>query len=258
MNRKKYCARPWPVAADLLLALVTLKPVVGLSVEPVDDSPAINTAPGIIVMSPVSDLNQNHLQLAATFLVTGDITANSRLVATAILPAGEEIILRDFSPQPASSRCSPCRTDGSHGPFPCCMPTSYPLTGFGLPTASLPMGTQVVATLVPSPEHNSKMSPFLVRTAPAVRGIEQSADRLRIRIAGAFTVGIPAYLYFGLWPVPVRPEAVSVLPNQIEIDLARDPRARRWSNDLYPITIYQPGAVCDTVLLRFRSPLDPR
>jgi len=78
-----------------------------------------------------------------------------------------------------------------------------------------------------------------------LRGIQQSADRLQLNIAGDFQPGSPAFVYFDLWPVPVRPDALTVLPDQIVIDLTKDPDARRWASDLYPLTVYQPGRVRD-------------
>jgi len=216
-----------------------------------------NKWPGVIVMSPVNDLTQNHLQLAATFLVTGDIAPGSRLVAVAKLPSGQQIVLRDFSPQSATSRCSPCSSDGRRGPLPCCSPTSYPLTGFDLPFPSLPDGAVVTVTLAPSPLFASRFSPVMIWTARVLRGAEQSPDRLTITLPGSFDPNVPAEVYFGLSPIPVRSDAVTVRQDRITLDLRRDRATARWISDLYPLTVHQPGEACDTVLLRFLSPLDP-
>jgi len=216
-----------------------------------------NYAPGIVVLSPVSDNTQNHLRLSATLMVTGSLP-DSMVLAVAILPTGERLTLREF---PAEA-CFVQYSYDQPGPFPksltkdSCSPASYPLTGFGLPVASLPVGAIVEVTVMPIRREATQVRPFRIRTTSSIRGIEQSANRLQMTIAGVFQPGLPAYVYFGLWPVPIRPEAATVLPGQIAVDLSKDQAARRWATDLYPITVYQQDLVCDTVLVRFQSPLD--
>jgi hypothetical protein len=218
--------------------------------------PSQNKWFGVIVMSPVNDLTQNHLQLAATFLVTGDIAPGSRMVAVAKLPSGQQLVLRDFSPQPATSRCSPCSSDGRRGPLPRCSPTSYPLTGFDLPVRSVPAHSVVTVTLTPSRLFAGRFTPVMIWTGRVLRGAEQSPDRLTITLPGNFDSSAPAEVYFGLWPVPVRSDAVTVRQDRLTIDLRKDRVAARWMSDLYPLTIHQPGEPCDTVLLRFLSPVE--
>lgn len=228
-----------------------------------DSSPAVppNTDPGIIVMSPVPDGGPDHFRLAGAFMVTGNLPPGSRLLATATLPSGEVVVLRDFVPeacsihytfpddwQPASARSL---AEDS------CTPTSYPLTGFGLPTASLPFGSAVDVKVLPI-RRSGDLKAFQVRSTDTVSGIRQSADRALITITGNFAGNTVAYVYFGLWPVPVKPEAVTVRPERIVIDLQKDPKARRCVSGFYPITVYQPGAVCDTVLLRLQSLVDAK
>ncbi len=217
----------------------------------------LNMAPGIIVTSPVSDNTQNHLRLAATFMVTGNLP-DSTILATAVLPSGEHLVLREFPAEACSVRYSHTLPS----PYPkalsenSCSPTSYPLTGFGLPTASLPVGAIVEVVVRPARLSGVPVKLFIIRTSATLRGIEQSTDRLKLEIPGTFAVSMPAFVYFGLWPVPVRPEAVAVRSDGITVDLNKDSYARRWATDLYSITIYQPGRTCDSVLGLFRSPLD--
>jgi hypothetical protein len=217
----------------------------------------LNMAPGIIVTSPVSDNTQDHLRLAATFMVTGNLPAGT-ILATAVLPTGEHLVLREFPAAACFVRYSYTLAD----PYPkslsanSCSPTSYPLTGFGLPTASLPVGAIVEVVVRPVRLSSVPLKPFVIRTSATLRGIEQSADRMKLEIAGTFAVSLPAFVYFGLWPVPVRPEAVAVRSDGITVDLDKDSDARRWTTDLYAITIYQPGRTCDSVLALFHSPLD--
>jgi len=132
-----------------------------------------NTAPGIIVMSPVSDLTQNHLQLAATFLITGNIAPGTRLSASATLPSGQTIVLREFTPE-STSQIGFVATDrsGNQRVFQGGGPTSYPLTGFGLPTASLPFGALVSVRIDgPTVKASESLLPFQIRTTPVIRGV---------------------------------------------------------------------------------------
>jgi len=244
-------------AAVLILACLAHTSISRLALaQGASDTPH-NYAPGIIVMSPVSDNTQNHLRLAASFMVTGNLPA-STVSATAIMPNGERVVLRQFPAEGCFVRYSYTQS----GPYAkaltqdSCSPTSYPLTGFDLPIASLPVGTVVEVSITPARLGNGPVRQFRIRTGTSIRGIEQSTDRLHLNIAGVFNPNLSTYIYFGLWPVPVRPEAVTVLSDQIVIDLSKHQDARRWTTDLYAITVYQQGTVCDTVLMRFRAPLD--
>ena len=200
---------------------------------------------------PVSDQTQDHLRLAATFVVTGDILAGSRLVAIAILPySGQRVVLRDFSPQPFSVHGGPClgavRPDLSE----CSTATSYPLTGFGLPTPSLPVGSVVEVSLRSGPA-DGQVADFHIKTVESMRGVAQAGDGT-IMVFGSFNPTLPAEVYLGLYLRPFRQSAVSVAADRIVVDPKNDAAMPRWTPDLYPVTVCQPGIGCDSLLLRLR------
>jgi hypothetical protein len=135
-----------------MFPILSLVPVPAAGSQMIDDSTGtpINMAPGIIVMSPVSDNTQNHLRVAATFMVTGNLPTGM-ILATAVLPSGEHVVLREFPAEACFVRYSYAQP----GPYPkaltenSCSPTSYPLTGFDLPVASLPVGATVEVSVTP-------------------------------------------------------------------------------------------------------------
>jgi hypothetical protein len=197
---------------------------------------------------PVTDQTQDHLKLAATFVVTGDIAAGSRLLATAELPSGERVVLRDFSPQPFSLHGGPCpgamRPDLSE----CSTATSYPLTGFGLPTVSLPIGARIDVYLRSNPARGTAIASH-TSTGQFMNGIGQAPDGT-IRIYGDFKPNLPAQVYIGLWMHPFHQQAVHLAADVILVDPKKDSAMPKWMPDLYPVTVCQPQLGCDTLLLR--------
>jgi hypothetical protein len=126
--------------------------------------------------------------------------------------------------------------------------------GLTLANGKLPVGVVVEATFTPEPKFAVDYKPFTVRTTSVITGAEESPDRSSITISGAFNPATPAYIYFTREPVPVRPEAVTVLADRIVIDLTKDSDTAHWAADTYSVVVYQPasakaGAIDDTVLL---------
>ena len=245
----------WFLTGCLALGVVAGTPGVGIGEPQVSEAPKPESerrpGAGVIVLMPVSDQTQDHLRLAATFVVTGDILAGSRLVATAILPySGQRVVLRNFSPQPFSVHGGPCpgavRPDLSE----CSTATSYPLTGFGLPTPSLPVGAVVEVSLRSGPT-DGQVADFHIKTVESMRGIAQAGDGT-ITVFGRFNPTLPAEVYLGLYLRPFRQVAISVAADRIVVDPKNDAAMPRWTPDLYPVTVCQPGIGCDSLLLRLR------
>jgi hypothetical protein len=94
-------------------------------------------------------------------------------------------------------------------------------------------------------------------TGSFIRGYEQSADRMTLKFFGAFTPEIPVSVLFGLWPMSVAAEAVTVSSEAITVDLSKDAKTASWVSDFYPVTILQQNQ-CDTVMVRFESPIEVR
>jgi hypothetical protein len=197
---------------------------------------------------PVTDQNQDHLKLAATFVVTEDIAPGSRLLAVASLPSGQRVILRDFEPQPFSLHGGPCPGAISSDRSDCSTATSYPLTGFGLPTASLPVGSQVEVLL------RQNLTPGIVTTSHTstrqfVGGISQAKDGT-ITIYGEFRPAQPLAVYIGLSARPFGRQSVSVSADRILVHPKKDPHTPNWMMDLYSVTVCQQNVGCDTLLAR--------
>ena len=230
--------------------------LVGICIQPTELAKSQTTAilpsrpgsPGFIVMMPVTDQTQDHLRLAATFVTTGDIVDGSRLLATALLPSGQRLLLREFSPQPFSAHGGHCPGAATREPSECSAATSYPLTGFGLPTNSLPLGSQVDVYL--SSNRSSEAPPNRhTNTRHFLNGIGQTADGM-IRISGDFKPELPVDVYINFWLHPYQNRAVQVATDSVVVDPKKDPGMPKWIPDLYPITVCQPGIGCDTLLLR--------
>src|SRR5579872_3331747 len=100
-----------------VLLLVALVGVGNAQEQPVPTVPnpiPNNTLPGIVVMWPVPDNSQEHMRLAASFMVTGNLPGGTRLVASAVLPTGQQIMLRNFFPDACFVRYSYSQP----GPYP--------------------------------------------------------------------------------------------------------------------------------------------
>lgn len=189
-------------------------------------------------------------------------------VEGSFIPAGATIIFARLAPNLGTfqvKRIGP--TTGSYGPGFC----------FELPLdpGKLEPGTHLLFVDVSLTKKDRFGNVFSLRGGTGINihaegtrifppyitsAVQQETDRLKILITGRFNPDRPHQVFLSEAFKKVKPEAVTVFADRIEIDLGKDPENATWATGDMPIVVHDPrhggDGRSDSFLLRWRNPLD--